>query len=1524
MKTGMRRRLSFFFLMLVCARDLSAQTIPAFPGAEGFGALATGGRGGDVYIVTNTAASGAGSLAEGLATVPAAGRTIVFAVSGHIHINGLRLASSKVTIAGQTAPGDGVGLVDGTFRISGDDVVVRHLRMRHRKSGSGGDCLNLDSGSLNCIIDHCSMQFSTDENMSSFSSPPENLTMQWSLNGWGLETHSAGGLWDQNHATCHHSLWAHNHTRNPKARPGQLDWVNNVTFDWDIGFIMGDSETPADWRANVRRCYFLCPPGNLRTRALEKANIDRNGGRNFSLFMEGNVHDADGDGLLNGTDKGYGIASGSYITAPTPFNAPGGVPVVLDSALVAFKKIASQAGALRMSIDPAHPIRDETDTVMITNLQTQRAMHVSNESQTGAANGGISVLGSAPSPLDGDRDGMPDFYETALGWNAGTPDHNTPLASAAGVITGVTYFQVGTAAGYTRLEEYLHFKASPHGNVPRAVAGTPTSATIDLRKFTVGFTKSPVFTVADVINGSAVQSGVGGAVVTFSPTINATGRARFNFTVTDADGSTWTQTCCLCISNTTLPRDLVWKGGFASNVWDTLRNNFLLNGNSAAFVNGDRLVFDDTGSRSPAVGIAANVTVGSLDVDTTGTYTFGGAGGIASLGPLVKRGTGTMALTNTGANSFSSIALEDGTLSLNSATAAGGGPISLYRGTLTLTTATGADMPNSIAVLGPATLNVSTQHNQDGVWSGNGSLTVNTTALWTLTGSTSGFAGTMNLGSGGSRVRIYGPSGSSAATWDLGTGTAQLMNRNGQAINLGALMGGPNTVLLGAQSVDALSTYTIGALNLSTTFAGSIRNGTVGASPTAIVKTGSGILTLAGASTYTGATTIAAGSLAVNGTLGNSPVTIASGAVLRGGGAIAGPVTMASGGQISPGAASGLAGTLSVGAGLTLQGGTLSMQLSGSATGANDRIQMAGGTLALTGVNTLQIALSDGFLDAGVYTLIDGGTATTGTIANLTTNLPTGGRQTFALSTPPGKVLLTVTGAPATLVWHGDVGTSWDVNASANWRALGVGSNFFNFDAVRFDDTASQATATVIGVVQPRAIIVDNAAIAHTITGAGTISGTGTFTKLGPGAVSIANAHTYSGGTTIQNGVVNLITDVAGNGAFGTGPVTAQGGVIRFRRDAASYNDNTIRLVVPTGSSTRVEADDRCDLYGSLSGGGTLDFWAPWVRTTIMADWSAFTGRINAITDADGGDFRLQSTAGLPTGHLDLGANVNAYFTGTVSAGVGTTISLGTLSGGSSSRLRGGATGGRNFTWRIGQRNENATFAGHILEENAETNTSVAKVGGGTWVLAGTNTYRGVTTIEGGTLCVTGTITNDNVIDVIAGATLHLDGGMLDTDTLNVEAGATVVARGTIAADVSNQGTLVVESGSLTIAGDVVNDGTLRVTGNAAFAASGLVVNHGILDLLTSASALPANLMSDGVVIANAERRITQIVRAGNALTLTIRGVAGHSYRLEHSAHLDSGWAPVGASQAGAGVPLVFTHATATAPRGYYRIAVTP
>lgn len=1395
-------------LLALCTASPLAAQLTAFPGAQGYGALATGGRGGDVYHVTNLNSSGAGSLAEGIASAPTSGRTIVFDVSGYIHVPGsnLRMTKNKVTIAGQTAPGDGIGLKDGTFRISADDVVIRHLRFRHGKNGSGGDCIDLDSNSSRSILDHISMQFSTDENMSSFGSPPEDLTLQWALNAWGLESHSCGGLWDQSHATAHHTLWAHNHTRNPKARPGTLDWINNVTFDWDIGFIMGDSETPASWKANVRNSYFLSPPGNLRSKALEKANLDRNGVPNFTLFLDGCLHDADGDGVLNGTNKGYGIASGSYNTAAAAFPSST-VPVTMDDALTAYKKVVSQSGALRMAVDPEKPLRDEVDTILLQKLTTQKHFHVTRESDTGASAAGFGVLASTAAPQDTDRDGMPDFWEQAVGFNAGIDDHNTVFASSGGVITANTFFPAATPAGYTYLEEYLHYLAIPHGTVAKNTAGGATSLAIDLRKFSSGFSKNPVFSVSGVANGTTTVSGPGNALVTFVPTLNFSGRALFNFTVTDDDGSTWIQTCAILVSNSALPRDLKWKGDGSANLWDTSVPNFLNGAVPVSFGNGDRVLLDDTGSATPSLAVPGSISPGAMDVSAAASYTLTGAGAIGSTGPLVKRGTGTLAISNTGPNSFTSVSVEDGTLALNNAGAIGAAPIRMTGGALTLNPANNSGFANTLELAAPTVIQVNSQHALNGAWTGSGPLTLGGNSLWTLGGSWTGYTGRITYAPGNSpRLRMYGSLGSPAVALDLGNAGGQLMNRNGAAtFDLGSLTGGSGTQLNGAQSVNAASTYSIGALGTDDTFAGSILNGSMTGSPaTNIIKTGTGTWTLSGTSSHTGTTAVNNGTLSVTGTLGNTAITVLGGATLAGNGTLGGPVTLTSGGYLSPGTAALPAAPLQIAGGLTLPAGSiLPFDLSATPGGTNDRIAMQGGTLTLGGAINFRFRLTDGLLGPGVYPLIEGAVNSTASGVNLTHDLPaTGTRQTFALGRSaaggnPSSVWLTVTGTAASLAWKGNLDGAWDLNSTSNWQNGAGGSTYYNFDAVSFGDSATTGNVVLSAPLAPRSLLVDNSSLAYTFSGQA-ITGTGKLTKRGGGLLTLAPAtgivNTWSGGTDIEGGTIQLANDDANASGLGPGDITFKGGTLSMYRNSATYNSATYRLIVPGGQTGVFNADDRCDLYGSLSGGGTLDFRIPWVRTTYFGDPSSFTGRIRIVDSTNnGGDFRIGTSygfPGFPAAAVELTSGSTFSYVGTLSGGDGTTVAIGELSGAANAVLFGGATGGRFLTYRIGGKNTDATFAGSITDQNAYCPTTVVKTGGGIWTLSGASTYGGRTVVEQGTLKVSGSITNLNALDVAAGAALQLEGGTLALDSVNAGAGTGFSGYGTVGGDLNGGGLL--------------------------------------------------------------------------------------------------------------------------------------
>lgn len=1407
----------------VLISPLLAQT-PAFPGAEGFGAYANGGRGGDVYVVTNLNSSGVGSLYEGITTVPANGRTVVFAVSGQIHLAGgiaTRITANKLTIAGQTAPGDGILLKDGTLRISGDDIVIRHLRFRHGKNGSGGDCIDLDSGCQNAILDHISMSFSTDENISSFGSPPENLTMQWSFNSWGLESHSCGGLWDQNHATCHHSLWAHNHTRNPKARPnGLLEWTNNVTFDWDIGFIMGDSQTPAAWKANVRGNYFICPPGNIRSTPLEKASLDRNGYPNFSVYQDNNLHDRDGDTVLDGTDRGWAIVSGSdYDAATNPtgnylkLNAPvaGSALLNIDSPLLAHKKIVSDGGALRMDQAYTGTLRDEVDARLVQNLTTQTANHITRESDlAGVSNGGFGTFNASTPPIDTDKDGMPDAYETALGWNPATQDHNT-------TVSGTTFFPSGYPASYTRLEEYLHFKSVPHLLL---LKNTATSPDIDLARYTSGFPNNPVFTIANVTGGTVTQSGTGGKLVHFTAN-NAAGRGGFDFTVTDAEGSTWTRRFAICITNSGAPSDLSWRGNGAA--WDTTSSNWLKSGAPVAFSNGDRVTFNDAGSAAPNVSVASSVVAAAVDVNSSSNYTISGAGGVSSTGALTKRGAGTLTLNNTTANAFASISLDEGTLSLGNFGAGGIGKLSLNGGSLFLSAATA----NPLEFNMPATVTVGSQQTMTGNWSGTQEVTVNGTSnhLWSLSGTWTNFTGSIKMGTGNVRIRLNGGSsnsmfGSPNVAVDLGGGSSQFMNRNGGTMEIGSIEStGASTVLSGTQTGTAATTYQIGGKNTDATFAGSIVNGS-GANN--IIKVGTGTWTVSGASTYTGTTTVSQGALLVDGSLGNTAVTVSSGALLGGDGTIGASVTANAGAILSPGTIPFTGATLNITGGLALNGNTIYCDMSNSPAGANDKISV-GGSLALTGTQYFQFLLLQGTLTEGTYDLITA-TGSSATGVSLTHNLPTDSRQTFALArssagSNPSKVWLTVTGNPATLTWTGTTSGSWDTATANNWTGA-TPNTFYNNDDVLLNDTAANRNVVLTGTLAPRTAVLTTA-LGYNLSGTGSLGGNASITKNGTGTLTLSNttANPFTGGLTLNQGTIALANDTLNANGLGTGPVTLNGGILSMYDNVNTYSSFNAALVVPTGATARINADQRVDVYGTLSGGGTLNFYVPYVRTTLFSNWSAFTGTINVLTDSSGGDFRIGSSysyPGFPNALVALTDKVWSYYDGILAEGAGTTISIGALSGTSQSVLQGGPTGGRALTYRIGSKNTDATFAGTISERNTSTATNYTKTGTGTWTLTGTGLWNGGTVIEQGNLKLTGNFACAGATQIQSSASLRIEGGSFTTESIALATGATLYGWGGITADLNAEGTVDGRGFSTGTAG------TLAVQGSAFFGANSL------------------------------------------------------------------------------------------------------
>lgn len=442
---------ALFSLLVVFISFFISQTavsIPAFPGAEGFGAQSVGGRGGKVIFVTNLNDSGPGSLR---AAVEEDGpRTVIFRVSGTIVLKStLAVTKPYITIAGQTCPGEGICLKDHALVIAADHVVIRYIRCRPGdNSESESDALSISTG-RDIIVDHCSTSWSVDETLSASTGSRRlgNVTVQWCIISESLHdsTHHKGphgygslirGGWGNGY-TFHHNLYAHHSARLP--RPGNynersrdpdgfiLDFRNNVVYNWAgsaAGYNAdGSNKTNSITKMNFIGNYYKRGANSKGSLAFSESTISARA--YFSgNYMNGSFPD-DAWSLVIFRNFSREDLRAYKQSGPLPVPA-----VVTDDAITAYERVLAEAGA-------ALPKRDAVDIRIVNDVINGTGKIINHEEEVG----GWPDLKSAKPPQDSDQDGMPDYWEKLYGFDSDDPADRNGDADAD---------------GYTNLEEYLN------------------------------------------------------------------------------------------------------------------------------------------------------------------------------------------------------------------------------------------------------------------------------------------------------------------------------------------------------------------------------------------------------------------------------------------------------------------------------------------------------------------------------------------------------------------------------------------------------------------------------------------------------------------------------------------------------------------------------------------------------------------------------------------------------------------------------------------------------------------------------------------------------------------------------------------------------------------------------------------------------------------------------------------------------------------------------------------------------------
>jgi hypothetical protein len=396
----------FFFLTAGLALPgfaAESATPLAFPGADGFAAHVSGGRGGAVYHVTNLNDSGPGSFRDAVSRPK---RTVVFDVGGDINLKSVVNVAGDITIAGQTAPGEGIGTRNYEISFSNSkNIIVRYIRFRqgNTEGQNKKSAVDIYQGD-DMIFDHVSIEWgrwdTVDMNLC------HNITMQYCIIGQGVSPQRFGCLCQSQNITFTHDLWINNQSRNPKAK-GTVQYVNNVVYNWGVsGFVEGHSA--ADSYDDVVGNYFIAGPASGGRHAMAE------GKPTDKIYSSGNFVDFNANGVLDGVPMSD-ADMGDITVQKSPFSKL--MDLQIDSAAVAYDKVIAGAGCSlhRDAVD-----RNLIDQVKSLGREGKIVEDVADIIGGPAEIQGGSIQKAAPA------DGIPADWKAAHG-NSPSPEGYTPL-----------------------------------------------------------------------------------------------------------------------------------------------------------------------------------------------------------------------------------------------------------------------------------------------------------------------------------------------------------------------------------------------------------------------------------------------------------------------------------------------------------------------------------------------------------------------------------------------------------------------------------------------------------------------------------------------------------------------------------------------------------------------------------------------------------------------------------------------------------------------------------------------------------------------------------------------------------------------------------------------------------------------------------------------------------------------------------------------------------------------------------------